>query len=687
MAFSQVIAQNLENRKFTLESASFLGIAKIPLSKIRTKKVCDLDAKNISRLECIFRTEGCLRLDSSHHVGVIVDEISLRDDHKAALKQQSPVLLEDIPEVECIYGHHRLVAARKLALHNRWWVARVYRKGEQKFIYDELRDTFDNSQGFSDGEIFRRILFFQDDVASAKKWWARLTKTKACDLKQLLKLHTTTEAFKQLLPYRGLWHCIKLGSFHRLLSIKCTEEILHYLKTIYGFWAAVLEGYDGENLDPVTVDKVNSLDPRSISDRDTLEKLFRTEEIFTSFSPSERENIWQRLSRYCDAIPSLGTFFDDLKLLEACMVCIKMLLPQNEKLTVRQSMHGHLLQLDSADIAVELEESKFAPWSKLTNQTARCDAEMYFQCAYVQIWLYTLRNFPYISSVSPRKEKGQCKAPIKERNPVMVYKLAKLFKTFNIVTEQVEERLSKNPIEEYTKRLILDCSVDCLDCESSAFKTLATRAASYLESKIKYLPKIDNHYEEQEESVVRRTGRPFVDSFEKYRTKLYLPEVNNAFAGAVTALEAKKTFIRRFWDLEFLFPLPTVGQNDDRDSDYAIPIVDETRNGPWYQEDIRQNQYGPSPVHNVPEGSTSHARGGQTRDQGPPTQEPIAQEPGIQEAVAQEPEPQEPVSQEPVVEEQVAEEPVSQEPVVEERVAEEREVGAKAKRVVRPGSP
>ncbi|KAF3148753.1 hypothetical protein TWF751_006476, partial [Orbilia oligospora] len=136
MAFSQVIAQNFENQKYALESASFLGIAKIPLSKIRTKNECDLDAKNIARLQSIFRVEGCLRLETSHHVGVIVDEAC---------------------------------SCENISPQNRWWTARVYRKGHPKLIYDELRDTFDNSQGFLDGEIFRKILLFQDNVTSAKK--------------------------------------------------------------------------------------------------------------------------------------------------------------------------------------------------------------------------------------------------------------------------------------------------------------------------------------------------------------------------------------------------------------------------------------------------------------------------------------------------------------------------------------
>ncbi|KAF3138944.1 hypothetical protein TWF569_008639 [Orbilia oligospora] len=657
MAFSQVIAQNFENQKYALESASFLGIAKIPLSKIRTKNECDLDAKNIARLQSIFRVEGCLRLETSHHVGVIVDEIGLRDDHRSSLKRESPVLLTDIPDVECIYGHHRLVAARILAPQNRWWTARVYRKGHPKLIYDELRDTFDNSQGFLDGEIFRKILLFQDNATSAKKWWARLSKTKANDLKQLLKLHTTTEAFKQLLPYRGLWYCIRLGSFHRLLSIKCTEELLHYLRRIHGFWAQVLDGCDGENLDPVTVDKINSLDPRSMSDLEVLEKLFRAREAFALFPESERQTIRNRMIRYKDAIPTLRTFFDDLKLLEACMISIKKLLPPNERLTVRQSIQGHLLQPCSDDVDIEWQESRFTPWSTLTDIKATCSSELYFQCAYLQIWLYTLRHFPYISGVSPRKEKGQCKAPIKESNPVVMYKLAELFKKFGVITEEVEKRLQHKPIQEYMRRLLMDCTLENLDHESKVFKELVRKISQHVEARVKDIPKVRVDYEEQEELPIRRTGRPFEDSFEKYRIKLYLPELNRAFVGSVTALEARKTFIRRFWDVDFLFPVSIDTEGQGGDGDRRDSVMDEAGSEPQYEGSTRQS-YRSNRPESEPRGSASQHPDG-VQEPTDRIQESDTPEPVQQGTVTPLRDPQEPIINEPVIQEQ---EPVAQEP-------------------------
>ncbi|KAK6500051.1 hypothetical protein TWF481_010408 [Arthrobotrys musiformis] len=235
-------------------------------------------------------------------------------------------------------------------------------------------------------------------------------------------------------------------------------------------------------------------------------------------------------------------------------------------------MQGHLLQLDPKDIEIEFEESRFNTWSELSSSPkAKCDAATYFQCAYLQIWLYTLRHFPYISSVSPRKEKGQCKAEVKETNPVVMYKLAELFKRFNILTEEVEQKLRSRPIEEYVRRLLIDCSVECLDPESRAFNDLVKKVSQHLRTKMESLPKIDIDHEEQEESPVRRTGRPFMDSFKRYRAKLYLPEILSHFLGSVTAIEARKTFIRRFWDVDILFgvleePRNREGSRAERDS-------------------------------------------------------------------------------------------------------------------------
>lgn len=46
---------------------------------------------------------------------------------------------------------------------------------------------------------------------------------------------------------------------------------------------------------------------------------------FGGFSDKERQVIWSRMQRFDGLIPSLYTFFEDLKYLEACAYCVKRL--------------------------------------------------------------------------------------------------------------------------------------------------------------------------------------------------------------------------------------------------------------------------------------------------------------------------------------------------------------------------
>ncbi len=48
--------------------------------------------------------------------------------------------------------------------------------------------------------------------------------------------------------------------------------------------------------------------------------------IFGAFSEQERVAIWGRLQVVDDLIPSLFTFFEDVKYLEACANCVKRLI-------------------------------------------------------------------------------------------------------------------------------------------------------------------------------------------------------------------------------------------------------------------------------------------------------------------------------------------------------------------------
>ena len=90
-----------------------------------------------------------------------------------------------------------------------------------------LKEEYSNSANFSDGEIFRHIHVNQKvrSIFGERKWWARLSKDKAKDLKRLLEIEKLREAFDDLLNIPGLWATFHIGSMRRYLSLKCHEVI------------------------------------------------------------------------------------------------------------------------------------------------------------------------------------------------------------------------------------------------------------------------------------------------------------------------------------------------------------------------------------------------------------------------------------------------------------------------------
>lgn len=65
----------------------------------------------------------------------------------------------------------------------------------------------------------------QDSVGEGR-WLARLTEAKRKDLKQLQQrdeLKHLAKALDSLLPYVGFWPDLRIGTFHRVLNLKCPE--------------------------------------------------------------------------------------------------------------------------------------------------------------------------------------------------------------------------------------------------------------------------------------------------------------------------------------------------------------------------------------------------------------------------------------------------------------------------------
>lgn len=96
-----------------------------------------------------------------------------------------------------------------------------------------LREGYSYSINYTDGEIFRQIRLsqFQNDIIGEARWLARLSRTKARDLKALLKRKRLIEALDSILALRGLWSAFKLGSMDVFSTLKC-DEVCSFSNTI-----------------------------------------------------------------------------------------------------------------------------------------------------------------------------------------------------------------------------------------------------------------------------------------------------------------------------------------------------------------------------------------------------------------------------------------------------------------------
>ncbi|KFY37968.1 hypothetical protein V494_04573 [Pseudogymnoascus sp. VKM F-4513 (FW-928)] len=181
-------------------------------------------------------------------------------------------------------------------------------------------------------------------------------------------------------------------------------ELIHYLQHIKEFWHRLLRGnYSAlRKLDEATVKALELKSPRS-SRRDArvLQGLLKRGQIFTEFSQPEREVIWGDLRSVGGLIPSLFTFFEDLKYLIACAGCLKQLLRPSRPDTVYTAFKRSFTYSNQVgnQYTLEVAESTFVV---KPGQVDRLDIR------YRQLWLYAMRHYQEI----PKEAKSKLLAKV-----------------------------------------------------------------------------------------------------------------------------------------------------------------------------------------------------------------------------------------------------------------------------------
>ena len=231
-----------EKEYLSEKSKAFCGAFRIALCKLDQEDVeadpRQLDSKNVQRLVKIFALEGCLRLDPDNYVAALIPQSLLSRIHQVGTVPASgdvvPPIFDPPEPLRCIHGKHRIEAAKQhFALEGKWWVVNVYVKEYlSSSTLEVIRNESQNDKRFFDGEIYRHIRLCQQmsDQRGKKSWLSRLSDVKRRDVLQLekraekcLRTRDFERSLDSLIPYRGLWPALQLGTFHRLLALRCPE--------------------------------------------------------------------------------------------------------------------------------------------------------------------------------------------------------------------------------------------------------------------------------------------------------------------------------------------------------------------------------------------------------------------------------------------------------------------------------
>ncbi|KAI9736725.1 MAG: hypothetical protein M1834_000929 [Cirrosporium novae-zelandiae] len=519
-----------------------------------------IDEKNVERLIQIFHLEGCHRLDLENHVPVLISEEQLHQAlSRAHLARQDLLNLNEFPFITfeddirliCIHGKHRLIAADKfLCPSEKWWVVDLYIDGLLPQTVRDIAEEYANSKNFCDGDIFRNIRHHQrnDNTAQATKWLARLSEGKRQDLKRLRKADDLTElrlAFDKLLPFTGLWPALQIGTFHRLLALKCPEELCHYLEAVFQTWDIIF--FHDESLRPLLdAGTVSSLQMRwpkySLDDRIHIESLMQDRRIFPAItSRFLRCRILGQLQNIRYRILSLYTFLEDTKYLEPAAFAMKRLLPPKFKGSVRSQMRMCYTGRNQSNGKLECQVSEYDFQEQNINGLEGIQIDLRTD----QLFLYSFRHFPEMSGINPRKDNGKPKPPPQTICEESVVGLAKLAQRLGFESLSIGRVAGQNPDAKALREFILKLRPpDLFDTSLENMQHILSSFTSYLES-IKprmdpVRPLFSSNNEREGEPIAHRCGRPFEQSHLYDRRFLFISNVYD------NSLQLEKRFITSF---------------------------------------------------------------------------------------------------------------------------------------------
>ncbi|PCG89751.1 hypothetical protein PENOC_105170 [Penicillium occitanis (nom. inval.)] len=207
-----------------------------------------------------------------------------------------------VGQVLCLHGQHRVRAGAEVLLEeDRWWTVDLYLDDISTELRTTLIEEYANKRQPNDREIYRKIRQYQQEHNAhfQRRWWVRLSLSKARRLQQLHKNIDIQCAFDALLPISGVWDGMSIGKLSKVMALDSDKEVLNYLSHIKKFWVKLVS-VDAAHpnlaamrkIDSHTVKKLESMAPGgSRVDARTVRGWMISGEVLGEFSETERSNI------------------------------------------------------------------------------------------------------------------------------------------------------------------------------------------------------------------------------------------------------------------------------------------------------------------------------------------------------------------------------------------------------------
>lgn len=224
-----------------------------------------------------------------------------------------------------------------------------------------------------------------------------------------------------------------------------------YLTHIKDVWSQLLRHNKEAMLmvDQATVKAVELMAPKSSKrDAQALHGQLVSGQIFSGFNLESREIIWSGLRTISGLIPSLYTFFEDLKYLEACAGTMRHLVRPSPKQTLRSALN----QIFFGNNQLVIQETH----STYSTQLVKSSKNWHFM--YPQLWLYTMRDYPDLPAprdVKTKKKKLLAKARTPNASEAKLSDFAVLADRLRFKSDKISELMLRSSDREIARDALL----------------------------------------------------------------------------------------------------------------------------------------------------------------------------------------------------------------------------------------